>query len=233
MKIIEQIRKKLKENIDIKTKETAQNYFKEKINVYGVKINIVTKIAKEHYEEIKDLPKEKIFTMCKELLRSGYLEESFIAFKWADYIGTYELKDFKVLGRWLRDDVTNWASCDTLCNHALGSFIEQYPQEIEHLKKWTQSKNRWLRRGAAVTLVLPVRKGLFFKDVLKIASMLINDKDDLVQKGYGWLLKEASKKHQKEVFDYVIKNKKIMPRTALRYAIEKMPEKLRKEAMKK
>jgi 3-methyladenine DNA glycosylase AlkD len=54
-----------------------------------------------------------------------------------------------------------------------------------------------------------------------------------VQKGYGWMLKEAGRNHQKEVFHYVMKNRAVMPRTALRYAIEKMPENLRKQAMKK
>jgi len=59
------------------------------------------------------------------------------------------------------------------------------------------------------------------------------DDDDLVQKGYGWMLKAASEAHQREVFEYVMKNKTEMPRTALRYAIEKMPEELRKAAMEK
>ena len=59
------------------------------------------------------------------------------------------------------------------------------------------------------------------------------EKGNLVQKGYGWLLKVASHLHQKEVFDYVMKNKKKMPRTSLRYAIEKMPQSLRQEAMKR
>jgi 3-methyladenine DNA glycosylase AlkD len=63
--------------------------------------------------------------------------------------------------------------------------------------------------------------------------MLLSDKDDMVQKGYGWLLKEASRKHQKEVLNYVLKNKKKMGRTALRYAIELMPKELKTEAMKK
>lgn len=55
----------------------------------------------------------------------------------------------------------------------------------------------------------------------------------MVQKGYGWLLKVASQVHEKEVFAYVLKNKKVMPRTALRYAIEKMPKALREKAMEK
>jgi 3-methyladenine DNA glycosylase AlkD len=64
-----------------------------------------------------------------------------------------------------------------------------------------------------------------------MSEILLTDKDDMVQKGYGWLLKEASKKHQAEVFDYVMKWKAKMPRTALRYAIEKMPVEMRRRAM--
>ena len=90
-----------------------------------------------------------------------------------------------------------------------------------------------MRRGAAVTLIIPARKGLFLNDIFEIADLLLLDKDDLVQKGYGWMLKAAGEAHQKEVFDYVVKNKSVMPRTALRYAIEKMPAGLKSEAMNK
>jgi 3-methyladenine DNA glycosylase AlkD len=90
-----------------------------------------------------------------------------------------------------------------------------------------------MRRGAAVTLIIPAKKGLFLKDIFEIADILLLDQDDLVQKGYGWMLKVASQARQKEVFDYIMKNKNVMPRTALRYAIEKMPENLKKKAMEK
>ena len=69
--------------------------------------------------------------------------------------------------------------------------------------------------------------------VLGIADILLTDADDMVQKGYGWLLKSASATREQEVFDYVIKNKSVMPRTALRYAIEKMPPERKKLAMMK
>ena len=69
--------------------------------------------------------------------------------------------------------------------------------------------------------------------MLELADLLLEDSDDMVQKGYGWLLKEASRKHQKEVFDYIMRNKRSMPRTALRYAIELMPKDLKAEAMMK
>jgi len=69
------------------------------------------------------------------------------------------------------------------------------------------------------------------KEVFEISDILLMDGDDMVQKGYGWLLKEASKAHQQQVFDYVMKWKAKMPRTALRYAIEKMPVEMRRQAM--
>ncbi len=64
-----------------------------------------------------------------------------------------------------------------------------------------------------------------------MAKALLEDNEDLVQKGYGWMLKEAGNSYQKEVFNFVMANKKLMSRTALRYAIEKLPDKLRKKAI--
>ena len=90
-----------------------------------------------------------------------------------------------------------------------------------------------MRRAAAVSLIVPARHGLFLNDVLAIADILLLDKDDLVQKGYGWMLKAASESHQQGVHAYVMRNKGTMPRTALRYAIEKMPPATRLQAMEK
>jgi 3-methyladenine DNA glycosylase AlkD len=104
---------------------------------------------------------------------------------------------------------------------------------IADLKRWARTDHPWLMRAAAVSLVLPARKGHFLEDVFEIADILLTDEHDLVQKGYGWMLKEASRLHQQEVFDYVVDHRRQMPRTALRYAIELMPPEMRKEAMKK
>lgn len=108
-----------------------------------------------------------------------------------------------------------------------------YPEFLARLKELANSENRWVRRAASVTLIKPARKGEFLDEILEIADILLLDKDDLVQKGYGWMLKAASEAHQKEIFEYVMKNKSLMPRTALRYAIEKMPKDLKSKAMKR
>ncbi len=201
---------------------------------YGVRVPEVRIIAKKAFQQIKGLDKTEIFELCEELFTSPYSEEALLACVWADYLTKrQEPEDFVVFERWINNYVSTWAECDILCNHPVGSFIEKYPSYIENLKNWTKSKNRWMRRAAAVTLILPARKGKFLEDSFEIADRLLFDSDDLVQKGYGWMLKEASKKHQKQVFEYFMKNKTKMPRTALRYALEKMPSDLRKLAMKK
>ena len=228
------VQEEIARNIDEKTLGTSQRFFKEQVKIHGVKTALVRKIAAKYFREIKDKEKEEIFSLCEDLLRTNYGEEAFIAFEWAYALrNKYEPSDFQVFEGWVEKYVDNWAKCDTLCNHTLGSFIERYPQYRENLKDWARSENRWLRRASAVTLILPARKGMFLDDILEIADILLQDEDDLVQKGYGWMLKEASKSHQQEVFAYIMKGKADMPRTALRYAIEKMPAEMRKKAMER
>jgi 3-methyladenine DNA glycosylase AlkD len=232
--IIARIRKDLALSVDEKTKASYPRFFKEEVKYYGVKSSVVGKIAKNYFIELRPESKEKIFALCEELLKSDYGEEAFIAFEWAYQVRKdYSENDFFIFEGWIEKYVNNWAKCDTLCNHSVGFFIEKFPAYVENLKTWTGSENRWKRRAAAVTLILPARKGKFLTDIFEISDLLLKDRDDLVQKGYGWMLKEASKTHQQEVFEYVMKNKKEMPRTSLRYAIEKFPKDLRAKAMEK
>ncbi len=228
------IRKELEQQADEKTGSTSRSFFKEPVALYGLRTPIVNQIARKYFPEIKHLGKQEVFSLCEELLMSDYMEEAVIAFDWSYRLyDQYEPGDFTLFENWLNQYVNNWAKCDTLCNHTIGAFIERYPEFIKNLKRWAKSENRWLRRASAVTLILPARQGKFLEDIFEIADILLQDKDDLVQKGYGWMLKEASREHLQEVFDYVVRNKETMPRTALRYAIEKMPQDLRLLAMAK
>jgi 3-methyladenine DNA glycosylase AlkD len=232
--IIHEIRQELGSNAKAEDRESGKRFFKEAVELYGVKSALVSKIAKQAYNKIKDLPKQEIFAFCEELWCSGMLEESFIACEWAYNLHKHYLEeDFEVFANWISKYVSNWASCDTLCNHTVGTFLEMYPQYIKKLKTWTESANRWLRRAAAVSLIIPARKGMFKDDIFAIADKLLLDTDDLVQKGYGWMLKALAAKYEEEVFQYVLSKKAVMPRTALRYAIEKMPKEKKEEAMKK
>jgi len=205
--VIPLIRRELEQQIDEKTKNGAQSFFREPVTFYGVKTSSVSKIAGKYFLDIEHLGKQEILPLCEQLLNSGYNEEAFIAFDWAFRLSDqYEPLDLDLFEHWLSEYVNNWAKCDTLCNHTIGAFIERYPQHIDDLKRWAKSDNRWLRRASAVTLIIPAKQGKFLEDIFEIADILLQDKDDLVQKGYGWMLKEASRRHQQEVFEYVIRN---------------------------
>jgi len=231
---IQRIRESLIENIDDETQKSFQRFFKQKVKCYGIKTATVRKIANQFWKEIKMSEKQDIFDLCEQLFLSDYSEEASIVTFWLPKMtDQFEPDDWIVFKNWIEKYVNNWAKCDGFCNHTMGNFLVKYPVFIEELKEWTQSENRWMKRAAAVSLIVPAKKGQFLKDIFEISDLLLLDEDDLVQKGYGWLLKVASHLHQKKVFDYVMKNKENMPRTALRYAIEKMTQSLRKEAMKR
>lgn len=235
MKIIQKIRKELKKNIDLKFKNGAINFFKEPIKVYGVRSGVVHKIASEYFPQVRTLNKKQFFALCEEMLKSDYHEEAIIVFIWTEkLVKNFTYDDFKIFENWLKKYVNNWAKCDVLCTHTINYFIQNYPVVIPRIKKWTSSKNRWVRRAAAVSFIsgsrdFPQKKHL--PHIFWIAKKLLKDPDDLVQKGYGWMLKRTAENFEREVFDFVIKNKNQMPRTALRYAIENMPRDLKSEAM--
>jgi 3-methyladenine DNA glycosylase AlkD len=230
--VLTEIKRELKANSDEKTRASSKRFFKEEVKMYGVRSADGKRIANEAWKLIKDWQKEEIFSLVEQMYQSGMAEEQWMA---ADLIYRarkhYEQHDMERFEQWIGNYITNWASCDTFCNHAVGTLVETYPKEIGRLKRWTKSDNRWMRRASVVALIVPAKEGKFLHAVFELADILLLDKDDMVQKGYGWLLKEASRKHQQEVFEFVVKHKRVMPRTALRYAIEKMPQDLRKQAM--
>jgi 3-methyladenine DNA glycosylase AlkD len=232
--ILSSVRDELKHCVDQNTQRNYHRFFKEDVRCYGVKARDVRKISRRSFEQVRGMRKHEIFSLCETLLASDYCEEAFIASDWAYRLRKeYEPGDFALFERWIGKFINNWAKCDTFCNHALGAFVEQFPAFVENLKGWTRSGNRWFRRASAVTLILPARRGRFLTEILEISDFLLGDEEDLVQKGCGWLLKEASRTHTREVFEYVITRKKEMPRTVLRYAIEKMPGDWRRLAMER
>jgi 3-methyladenine DNA glycosylase AlkD len=219
---------------DEKTKAGTLRFFKETISCHGIKNAIVMQIAKKHLSAIKGCSKAEMFDICELLWQTHSLEESFVACEFAySQKKRFDAPDIDRFESWIDNYINNWASCDTFCNHTVGTLVEMHPHLVERLKTWTTSPNRWLKRAAAVSLIVPAKKGLFLPDVFEIADKLLIDNDDMVQKGYGWMLKVASQANPKLVFEYVMANKVKMPRTALRYAIEKMPDDWRKQAMAK
>lgn len=194
----------------------------------------VRKIARANFQHVKNQSKDKIFDLCEAMLETNFWEERIIAFEWAFRVRKqYAADDFKRFEAWLERYVDGWGSCDDFCTHAFGHLIYAFPENSSNVMAWIPSENRWFRRGASVVMIYGIRRKQGIAASFEIADQLLLDADDLVQKGYGWMLKEISKSEPQQVFEFVTQRKAIMPRTSLRYAIEKLPPKLRQQAMEK
>ena len=178
-------------------------------NASDVRVPVVRKISAEYFTMVRKKSRDEIFQLCEDLLKSGNWMERAVAFDWAFRLRKqYEKTDYHLFESWLNRHVDGWGSCDNFCTHAFGAFILQFPEFLPKLEEWAKSPNRWARRASAVILIYSIRRTKYLENVFEMADNLLMDQDVMVQKGYGWMLKEASKRYPEEVFNYVMKHKK-------------------------
>lgn len=212
-----------------------KKFFKEEINPIGVRRPKVRRLVNEFYlKHKKNLSFKHSIELCEKLMEENIFEYTdFAVLLIQKEKKNYSKASFKLFEKWIQKFINNWAHCDTLCPHSIGFLIESYPEFTENVFSWSDSKNRWLKRASIVSYVNICRKKDYSKEIIKTAENLLNDKDDLIQKACGWALREAAKKNKKEIISFIRKNKLKMPRTMLRYSIERFNEKEKKELMKK
>jgi 3-methyladenine DNA glycosylase AlkD len=214
--------------------ERQQFYSKETIQSLGVRTSTMRAIAKDHYPEVKDLPINSLLDIADEFLAIGTVEHRCIALVWAfkrkkDLQPTH----YKRLENWLATYIHDWSGCDQLCTEVFGDYMKRYPGFAQHTITWAKSENRWMRRAAAVIHIPSLREDAQHLHILfQVAEILLPDRDDLVQKGYGWALKEATEAKEAETLAFIMQHRKEMSRTALRYAIEKLTPDQKAAAMK-
>jgi 3-methyladenine DNA glycosylase AlkD len=172
--------------------------------------------------------------LCDYLLPMRVFEVTICALtaldRFAGKMGSDELDHFR---SWLEADLLdNWAAVDTLCPHTVGTVIQKKPELAAKAREWADSDNQWCRRASAVSFILLARKGQFLDLCYEIAEVLFADKShDLVQKGNGWMLREAGKTDSDRLERFLFQHGPNIPRTTLRYAIEKFPKEKRAELL--
>lgn len=127
-------------------------------------------------------------------------------------------------------NINNWDLVDLSAPHIVGDYLLDKPRDI--LYEFAKSDHLWTRRISILATFTFIRNGQF-DDALKISEILLNDKHDLIHKAVGWMLREVGKKELDVEYEFLEKHYKKMPRTMLRYAIEKFDEEKRKYYMKK
>jgi len=125
--------------------------------------------------------------------------------------------------------VNNWDLVDVTCSHVIGKHLKDKDRSI--LYTWAKSEDLWTKRIAIISTHFFIRKN-DLQDTFKIAEILLNDEHDLIHKAVGWMLREAGKRDIKKEEIFLKKHYKTMPRTMLRYSIEKFPEPKRQKYLK-
>jgi 3-methyladenine DNA glycosylase AlkD len=131
------------------------------------------------------------------------------------------------------DAVNNWDLVDTTTPQILGKYLVLHPDKNrDFLYDFAASKNLWHRRIAILTTHAFIRVGAL-DDTLKISEKLLGDTHDLIHKAVGWMLREMGKKDEKTLLQFLDQHVSVMPRTMLRYTIERLEEDVRQKYLKK
>lgn len=184
------------------------------------------RIAAATYRDVRDEDLGRILDQCEILLEVRKWAPGVVAYDWAYRArGKYDEGTCGRFEKWLNKYIGGWGDCDDFCTHAFGALMAGSPERLGRLKAWTVSGNRLVRRAAAVTLIYPIRRNLLGSEVpLSIADSLLGDGDRLVLKGLGWMLKELAVPRREEVVAYLAANRKVVPPSVIRYAIERLDE---------
>ena len=230
--MIKNIREEFKKLSNQEHAARLQKYFKTGKGEYGegdkflgLRVPVIRKIAKK-YSTIS-------ISEASEFLKSPFHEERLFAlFILIDLFRRADGEDKKkIYDLYLKNTnyINNWDLVDASAVRIVGAYL--FARDKKPIYDLAKSKNLWERRIAMMaTSYFIVHND--FADTLKIAEILLNDKEDLIHKAVGWMLREIGKRNFELEENFLRKHYGEMPRTMLRYAIEKFPEEKRKSYLK-
>lgn len=163
--------------------------------------------------------------LADALIRDPYLETKAIGIEViARYRRSFSPRLLPAWKRWLAGNfAANWATTDHICGALIGPLVADYPRLISLIRTWATHRNMWVRRASAVALLPAIRRGLALDTAYDVAKALHPDKEDLIQKAVGWMLREAGKQDPARLERYLRTQGPTIPRTTVRYAIERFP----------
>lgn len=208
--------------------KTGKGGYAEKDIFIGVTVPDIRKVANEYYKTIT-------LKETEDLLHSNYHEERLLAL----IILTYKMKKAneneqkEIIELYINNTeyINGWDLVDLSAHYTLGKYLLEHEDEKGILYDFANSNDLWKQRISIVSTWIFIRNNKY-EDTLKIAEILLNNEHDLIHKAVGWMLREVGKKDFDTEYDFLIKHYKQMPRTMLRYAIEKFDEDLRQDFLK-
>jgi 3-methyladenine DNA glycosylase AlkD len=206
----------------------------EKVWLYGIKTPALRTIERRLYQVVrKEWRCAEAVEFCELLIARRQIESKGLALMLlARYHRQYEEDLLDRAKRWLeRDLCDNWAVTDQLSTQILSRLLDKFEPLAATVESWSRSPNLWVRRASVVSFVKPAGKGRQLDRVYGIVTALLTDGHDLMHKASGWLLREAGKADVKRLEQYLLEYGPAIPRTTVRYAIERFPEAKRRRIL--
>jgi len=233
--MINKLKKELKENSNPKRIKQLQKFFKTGEGEYGegqIFLGISTPKKRDIAKKYSELNLKEL----QQLLESKIHDEKFIAlvilenrYKKARLKDKERLTNFYLYNT---KNINNWDLVDISAYKILGEYLIDKKEKRKILYNLAGSKNLWERRISIISCFSFIRKK-DFSDTINISEKLLKDDQDLIHKAVGWMLREIGNREKKFLWSFLEKNYRKMPRTMLRYSIEKFPENERKKWLKK
>jgi 3-methyladenine DNA glycosylase AlkD len=230
--IAQHIRRVLKDGGSAPHTVEVQRFFKHEVKSRGWYTGEMRKVAKRFRRTIvaeQRLP--FLIQVADQLFQGEVLEEKvFAVMLLEDLTGEFGPPEFKLFESWL-DRVTTWADHDGLLHYLIGPMVAADNRYLQRPPIWAKKRNRWHQRAAAVSLIRSTRAHRHFEHIQRITEMLLPSNDDMVQKGLGWLLREAAKANRDQTVAYLMTIRERMPRFVLRTACETLPPAMREKVL--
>ncbi len=220
-------------SISTAEKATAsRRYFPHGIHCIGANAADIKLVIADFHTNNPTLTAIQVLSITEYVLKHAeYSEETMLAFGLINKFvkNNYDETLLLRFEYWLENYATNWSLVDDLCIKTIYGFFMSRPELINQTQHWAHSDVTWCRRASNVVWVKFVNrkmgKTIYQLDkalIFKNCHILLDDTDEFVQKSIGWLLKATSLHHKDDVIEYIVKNHKNMPRSTIRYAIEKL-----------
>ncbi|MBS1786679.1 MAG: DNA alkylation repair protein [Acidobacteria bacterium] len=213
-------------------------YFKsdEDVQFYGLAAQEVRQVEREFFATVKGAwTFDDAIAFCELMIREKHLEAKQIGFELlARFKRQFRPELLETIKQWLLENHSaNWATTDGLCSVVVSPLVQKHPELIRQFTPWTRNKNLWVRRVSAVALTGLARRGKHLDEAYGIAEALFGHPEDLIHKATGWLLRDAGRTDEQRLEKFLLEHGPRIPRTALRYAIERFPSDKRKEILAK
>jgi len=210
----------------------VQRFFKEDVQSYGWYTAELRRCARALHKQLA-ADQGLLLDIAERLFAGQVLEEKTLAVTMLQpSLSRFGSPEFRRFERWL-GRVRSWADHDARAMYLIGPMLVADPGRVSRPLRWASSPDRWRRRAAAVSLIHGIRRGVFEKEAVAVTERLLADRDDMVQKGLGWLLREWAKHDPGAAVPVLMSIRERASRLVLRTACEKLTPALRKRVLGK